>query len=36
MLAWTIADLDGQTQPGQAQIGEAIQLRMGETHEYAG
>jgi magnesium chelatase family protein len=34
-LAWTIADLDGAEKPGRAEVGEAIQLRMGESHEYA-
>ncbi|MEU4241607.1 YifB family Mg chelatase-like AAA ATPase [Actinoplanes sp. NPDC026619] len=34
-LAWTIADLDGRGRPGRAEITEAIQLRMGESHEYA-
>jgi len=34
-LAWTIADLDGQGQPGRAEVSEAIQLRMGESHEHA-
>ncbi|MFC7275168.1 YifB family Mg chelatase-like AAA ATPase [Paractinoplanes rhizophilus] len=35
-LAWTVADLDGRDRPGKAEIDEAIQLRMGESHEYAG
>ncbi|MFI5888815.1 YifB family Mg chelatase-like AAA ATPase [Actinoplanes sp. NPDC051513] len=35
-LAWTLADLDGRDRPGKAEIDEAIQLRMGESHEYAG
>jgi magnesium chelatase family protein len=35
-LAWTIADLDGCSRPGQPEIDEAIQLRMGEVHEYIG
>ncbi|GAA2623000.1 YifB family Mg chelatase-like AAA ATPase [Paractinoplanes durhamensis] len=34
-LAWTIADLDGLERPGRAEVTEAIQLRMGESHEYA-
>ncbi|WP_433296946.1 YifB family Mg chelatase-like AAA ATPase [Actinoplanes sp. CA-030573] len=34
-LGWTIADLDGREVPTRADIGEAIQLRMGESHEYA-
>ncbi|GIF18548.1 magnesium chelatase family protein [Actinoplanes tereljensis] len=34
-LAWTIADLDGHQRPARAEITEAIQLRMGESHEYA-
>jgi magnesium chelatase family protein len=34
-LAWTIADLDGRDRPGRAEVGEAIQLRMGESHEHA-
>ncbi|GAA0550349.1 YifB family Mg chelatase-like AAA ATPase [Paractinoplanes ferrugineus] len=34
-LAWTIADLDGLDRPGRAEVTEAIQLRMGESHEYA-
>jgi magnesium chelatase family protein len=34
-LAWTIADLDGLGRPGRAEVTEAIQLRMGESHEYA-
>jgi magnesium chelatase family protein len=34
-LAWTIADLDGLDRPGRAEVGEAIQLRMGESHEHA-
>ncbi|WP_127497231.1 YifB family Mg chelatase-like AAA ATPase [Actinoplanes solisilvae] len=31
-LAWTIADLDGRDRPGRAEVSEAIQLRMGESH----
>jgi len=34
-LAWTLADLDGKTRPGRPEVDEAIQLRMGESHEYA-
>jgi magnesium chelatase family protein len=34
-LAWTLADLDGRSRPERADIGEAIQLRMGEGHEWA-
>jgi magnesium chelatase family protein len=34
-LAWTIADLDGLDRPSRAEVTEAIQLRMGESHEYA-
>jgi magnesium chelatase family protein len=34
-LAWTLADLDGRSRPGRADISEAIQLRMGESHEWA-
>ncbi|WP_030436074.1 YifB family Mg chelatase-like AAA ATPase [Actinoplanes subtropicus] len=33
-LAWTLADLDGRSRPERADIGEAIQLRMGESHEW--
>ena len=29
-LAWTVADLDGRDRPGRAEVGEAIQLRMGK------
>jgi magnesium chelatase family protein len=32
-LAWTIADLDGRDRPGRDEVQEAIQLRMGETHD---
>ena len=35
-LAWTIADLDGLGRPRRAEVAEAIQLRMGETHEHGG
>jgi magnesium chelatase family protein len=31
-LAWTIADLDGRDRPGEQDIHEAAQLRMGEAH----
>jgi len=34
-LAWTISDLDGRSRPGRSEVDEAIQLRMGESHEYA-
>ncbi|MCU7723720.1 YifB family Mg chelatase-like AAA ATPase [Actinoplanes sp. KI2] len=34
-LAWTLADLDGRSRPERADISEAIQLRMGESHEWA-
>jgi magnesium chelatase family protein len=34
-LAWTIGDIDGRERPGRAEVTEAIQLRMGEAHEYA-
>ena len=33
-LAWTLADLDGRSRPERADINEAIQLRMGESHEW--
>jgi len=33
-LAWTLADLDGRSRPERADISEAIQLRMGESHEW--
>ncbi|MEV6491913.1 ATP-binding protein, partial [Actinoplanes sp. NPDC051633] len=32
-LAWTIADLDGKTRPDRADVDEAAQLRMGDTHD---
>jgi magnesium chelatase family protein len=32
-LAWTIADLDGRDRPDNADVNEAVQLRMGEAHE---
>ena len=31
-LAWTVADLDGRDRPGHAEVGEALQLRMGDRH----
>ena len=31
-LAWTIGDLDGRDRPARAEVNEAIQLRMGESH----
>ena len=31
-LAWTVADLDGRDRPAEQDIGEAVQLRMGEAH----
>lgn len=31
-LAWTVADLDGRDRPGEQDIYEAVQLRMGEAH----
>jgi len=34
-LAWTLADLGGRARPERADISEAIQLRMGESHEWA-
>ena len=34
-LAWTIADLDGRDRPRRAEVGEAIQLRMGESNEHS-
>jgi magnesium chelatase family protein len=33
-LAWTIADLDGHERPDGADVHEAAQLRMGESHEH--
>jgi magnesium chelatase family protein len=32
-LAWTVADLDGLDRPGKNEVGEALQLRMGEIGE---
>jgi magnesium chelatase family protein len=32
-LAWTIADLDGRDRPGRGEVGEALQLRMGESRD---
>jgi magnesium chelatase family protein len=32
-LAWTIADLDGRDRPGREEVQEAIQMRMGDTHD---
>ena len=34
-IAWTLADLGGRARPERADISEAIQLRMGESHEWA-
>jgi magnesium chelatase family protein len=34
-LAWTISDLDGSERPTRPEVGEAIQLRMGESREFA-
>jgi magnesium chelatase family protein len=34
-VAWTIADLDGRDRPARPEVGEAIQLRMGESREFA-
>jgi magnesium chelatase family protein len=31
-LAWSISDLDGRERPGRAEVTEAIQLRMGDSH----